>query len=86
MPNEVAKQKPPVVKVRAVAVNCPICKNGTSPDYKNVEELAKYITDRARIIGKARSGLCAKHQRRLAKAIKRARYLGLLPTSGGSNL
>jgi small subunit ribosomal protein S18 len=64
---------------RPVATNCPFCKEKVDPDYKKYAELGRYMTDRAKIIAKSRSGLCAKHQRRLAIEIKRARYLGLLP-------
>lgn len=70
-------------RIRPVATNCPFCKAGTNPDYKDVETLGRYITDRAKIIAKSRSGLCAKHQRRLSRAIKQARHIGLLPVSGG---
>lgn len=59
--------------------NCPFCKGKTTPDYKDFENLAKFVTDRAKILGKDRTGVCAKHQRRLALAIKRARHLALLP-------
>ena len=62
-----------------VARNCPFDKNGTEPDYKDVATLQKYMSDRAKVLGKDRTGLCAKHQRRLTVAIKRARHLGLLP-------
>lgn len=63
----------------AVARNCPFCKTKTSPDYKEPETLAKYVSDRAKLLGKDHTGLCAKHQRRLSVAIKRARHLALLP-------
>lgn len=59
--------------------NCPFDKNGTAPDYKDIETLQKYVSDRAKILGKDRTGICAKHQRMLSTAIKRARHLGLLP-------
>jgi len=62
-----------------VPVNCPFCKEKTEPDYKNYQVLGRYVTERAKIVGSARSGICAKHQRRLSVAIKRARLLGLLP-------
>jgi small subunit ribosomal protein S18 len=62
-----------------VPQNCPFDKNGTEPDYKDPETLMKYVSDRAKVLGKDRTGLCAKHQRRLSTAIKRARHLGLLP-------
>ncbi|MCX6703986.1 MAG: 30S ribosomal protein S18 [Candidatus Woesebacteria bacterium] len=67
------------MKEEAVPVNCPFCKSKTSPDYKDVDALAKYMSDRAKVLGKARTGICAKHQRRIGVAIKRARHLGLLP-------
>lgn len=58
---------------------CFFCTKKTSPDYKKVENLTSYLTDRGKIIGRGRSGLCAKHQRGLAQAVKRARHLALLP-------
>ena len=63
----------------AVARNCPFCKNKTSPDYKEAEVLAKYMSDRANLLGEDHTGLCSKHQRRISVAIKRARHLALLP-------
>lgn len=72
------RKKPEIIKV---PVNCPFCKGGTEPNYKDYKSLARYVTDRAKIIGSSRSGICAKHQRRLTVAIKRARFLGLLPFS-----
>jgi small subunit ribosomal protein S18 len=48
-------------------------------DYKNIDVLQRFLTDRGKIRPKRKTGTCAKHQRRLALAIKRARYLALLP-------
>ena len=48
-------------------------------DYKEVEKLRRYVSDRAKIEPTRRTGVCAKHQRVLAVAIKRARHLALLP-------
>ena len=48
-------------------------------DYKNVEILKKFINPHARINNRRRTGLTAKNQRRVAEAIKRARYMALLP-------
>ena len=62
-----------------VKTDCIFCKTGTEPDYRNYEDLQKFLSDRAKIIGKRRSGICSKHQRMLATAIKRARHLALLP-------
>jgi len=47
--------------------------------YKNYEYLATFMSDRAKIIGRKRTGLSAKEQRKLALAVKHARHLGLLP-------
>jgi small subunit ribosomal protein S18 len=48
-------------------------------DYKNVGFLRRFISDRARIETRRRTSACAKHQRALARAIKRARHVALLP-------
>ena len=48
-------------------------------DYKNVNFLRRFISDRARIETRRKTSACAKHQRALASAIKRARHLALLP-------
>ncbi len=48
-------------------------------DYKKAEKLRDYISDRGKIEPRRRTGTCAKHQRVLARAIKRARHLALLP-------
>jgi small subunit ribosomal protein S18 len=48
-------------------------------DYKDHEKLRGFITERGKISPRRRTGTCAKHQRILARAIKRARHLALLP-------
>jgi len=53
--------------------------SGFEFDYKNYEALRKYLSDRAKILGRKRTGLSPKQQRHLTVAIKRARHLGLLP-------
>ena len=58
---------------------CLFCTSKTLPDYKEVDVLKNFITDRGKIVPRSRNGLCAKHQRRLTVAIKRARFLDLLP-------
>lgn len=50
-------------------------------DYKDVAKLRRYVTERAKILPRRISGCCAKHQRQLTVAIKRARYIALLPYS-----
>ncbi|MBI3443231.1 30S ribosomal protein S18 [Candidatus Woesebacteria bacterium] len=64
---------------RSKLLKCYYCEKKLEPDYKDFEDIGRYVSDRARIVGRDRSGLCAKHQKRLAIAIKRARHLGLLP-------
>lgn len=58
---------------------CPFCKEKIEIDYKDVSRLQRYLSGRAKIEARRRTGTCAKHQRRLALAIKRARFLALLP-------
>jgi small subunit ribosomal protein S18 len=48
-------------------------------DYKDIATLRRFLTDRGKIRSRRKTGTCAKHQRRLAIAIKRARHLALLP-------
>ena len=48
-------------------------------DYKSTQRLQKYITERGKILPRRISGTCAKHQRELTVAIKRARNIALLP-------
>lgn len=48
-------------------------------DYKDVETLSKFLTNHARIQSRKRSNLPSKFERQLALAVKRARFLGLLP-------
>jgi small subunit ribosomal protein S18 len=50
-------------------------------DYKDTKTLSRFVTDRGKIVPKRNSGLCAKWQRKVAVAIKRARFMGLLPYS-----
>jgi small subunit ribosomal protein S18 len=59
---------------------CQFCADKTENiDYKDVEKLKKYITDRGKILPKRVTGTCAIHQRDVTKAIKRARIVALLP-------
>ena len=48
-------------------------------DYKDTEILAKFLNPHARILNRRKTGLTAKNQRALANAIKRSRFMGLLP-------
>jgi len=48
-------------------------------DFKDIEFLSRFVSSQAKIIDPRYTGTCAKHQRRLARAIKRARFMALLP-------
>ncbi len=62
---------------------CQFCTESTAViDYKQVDLLRRYITDNGKIRPRRQTGACAKHQRAVAKAIKRARHLALLPYTG----
>ena len=54
----------------------------TDIDYKDLERLGRYVTERGKILPSRLTGTCAKHQRRLTVSIKRARFLALLPYVG----
>lgn len=59
---------------------CHFCVDkATGVDYKDIEKLKKYITERGKIVPRRVTGVCAKHQRQLTRAIKRARTVALLP-------
>ncbi len=60
--------------------NCYFTENNIKHiDYKDVDLLKKFLNPHARIISRKRTGVTAKHQRNLATAVKRARFMGLLP-------
>ena len=63
-----------------------VCKFCTDPstkiDYKQAEPMRRFITDEGKIRPRRQTGTCAKHQRQLSKAIKRARHVALLPFTG----
>ena len=65
-----------------VQKDCVFCKNDLEIGYKNIELLARYISFRGKIISRRISGNCAKHQRKIAREIKRARFLNLIPYTG----
>ena len=58
---------------------CIFCEKTIEPSYTDTATLRKLMSDRARIIPRARSGVCSKHQRGVSKEIKHARHLSLLP-------
>ena len=59
---------------------CSFCVDkGAEIDYKDIAKLRRYVSERAKILPRRISGTCAKHQRQLTIAIKRARHIALLP-------
>lgn len=58
---------------------CLFCTEKKEPTFTDTGVLRKFLSDRAKIVAKARTGACSKHQRRIAKEIKYARHLSLLP-------
>ncbi|OGV95636.1 30S ribosomal protein S18 [Microgenomates group bacterium RBG_16_45_19] len=58
---------------------CAFCETGLVPDYKEAKSLRSYLTDKGKIVPRTRSGVCLTHQRALTLAVKRARYLAMLP-------
>lgn len=89
----VKEQQEETVSAEASAVKearpkrfCLFCKNErdpsgnkSTPSYTDIATLKRFLTDRAKIVPKQRSGVCSKHQRLVAKNIKYARHLSLLP-------
>jgi small subunit ribosomal protein S18 len=72
------KPKNPLEKKRY----CYFCVNQFKEiDYKNTQNLRRFISSYAKIVPPRRSGVCAKHQRKLSTAIKRARIMALLPVT-----
>jgi small subunit ribosomal protein S18 len=70
-------QRRPFIRRRKVCAFC--VDNVKAIDWKDVETLKRYIMNNGSIRGRHKTGTCAKHQRQLATAIKRARFMALLP-------
>lgn len=65
--------------IKRVKKDCIFCKQKKEPDYKDIESLRRYVSERGKIVGNRYTGVCHKHQLHLTIAIKRARFLALLP-------
>lgn len=68
-----------VEEVSRAKRTCLFCQGKTNPSYTDIVTLRRFTTDRAKIVPKLKSNLCSKHQRAVAKHIKYARHLSLLP-------
>jgi small subunit ribosomal protein S18 len=63
--------------------NCYFCEEDIEHiDYKDVGKLQEFLTDRGKIRSRRQTSTCAQHQRQLARAVKRARHVALLPFVG----
>ena len=58
---------------------CVFCGKDNVIDYKDVNKLKRYVSERGKILPRRITGTCAKHQRALTVAVKRARHIALLP-------
>ena len=59
---------------------CPLCANKELVlDYKNADVMRKFINDKGKILPRRTTGCCAKHQRDITTAVKRARHIAILP-------
>lgn len=59
---------------------CPLCADkNLILDYKNADQLKKFINDKGKILPRRATGACAKHQRDITLAVKRARQIAILP-------
>ena len=66
--------------MRRPSKTCAICESGVRVvDYKDDRVLSRFTTERGKILPSRLSGMCARHQRQVSVAIKRARQLALLP-------
>lgn len=70
------KKKP---KTSEFKKSCIFCKKEFDIDYKNIELISRYISSRGKALSRRITGNCAKHQRKITRELKIARYLSLLP-------
>lgn len=59
--------------------SCHFCETKVTIDYKDEQQLRRFTNDRGKILPRRVSGSCARHQRELSVAIKRGRFLALIP-------
>jgi len=80
MPREREERERPRVSKRDMIIqrDCKICKDQISIDFKQPDLLKKFMTERGKILSRRVSGNCARHQRQMATAIKRARGMLLV--------
>ncbi|HEV2339343.1 MAG TPA: 30S ribosomal protein S18 [Patescibacteria group bacterium] len=73
------KKKRQIKKKITTTRKCYYCENNKEPLFSDTATLQKFVTERGKIVSRSKNGLCARHQRRVAIAIKYARHLALMP-------
>ena len=75
-----ATRRKPGMGMRKRKKVCIFCtEEGKTIDYKDIATLRKFVSERGKILPRRVTGTCAKHQREITTAIKRARHIGLMP-------
>ena len=76
------RRRPPRRPFRKKGPSCPFCADKERKiNYKDVDSIRYFLTERGKIKPRRRAGTCARHQRMVAREIKRARHLALIPYS-----
>ena len=79
-----ARKRPSSSSAPGRRKSCHFCKDKvTEVDYKNVNQLRRYISEKGKIRNRRITGACRRHQRQVAVAVKRAREMALLPYATG---
>lgn len=69
-------------KIRKVNKPCYFCTKKVEPNYKDLEGLRVVLSVKDKLVNRLLTGVCSKHQKRAAVAVKQARHLALLPFDG----
>lgn len=73
-----AKKKKIMRRKITVPKECYFCKEKKMPSYTDASTLGRFVTERGKIVGRVRNGLCAMHQKALTSEVKYARHLALM--------
>lgn len=63
---------------RKAAGKCCFCEQHSVPDYKDIKTFKNLLTEKGKIVSRSRTGTCQRHQRNLAEAVSRARFMAIL--------
>lgn len=73
-----ARKKKIMRRKITVPKECYFCKEKKMPSYADASTLSRFVTERGKIVGRVRNGLCAMHQKTLTSEVKYARHLALM--------